>query len=214
MNELKGGKDLIRRTFTSNELRLLQEALTSDLKTGDVRLREGEYQYDLAKAVASFQLELRFPDVKEITRKLYGEEKSNDIQFIRKVQTILKKMEKSRVVKILPKSQPWELQRYAVTSFKFQDADKNLVILATDEQRNQARNLLQVALNEQGAQTAEPSRLRVEITALAFIVVISYVVVLWSLLQSSVNPIAFVSAFSVAAFSSVILGKTLSRNQH
>jgi len=46
----------------------LQEALVANYKTGDIRLREGEYRYDLEKAIASFQLELYFPDVKDIIK--------------------------------------------------------------------------------------------------------------------------------------------------
>jgi len=82
---------MAQRKPTPGEMRFLQEALSADYKTGNIRLREGEYQYTLAKAIASFQLELYFPDVKSMTKKLYGEEKADDIQFIRKIQTILKK---------------------------------------------------------------------------------------------------------------------------
>lgn len=197
--------------LTQGEIRSLQEALGADFKTGDVRLREGEYQYDLAKAIASFLLELCFPDVKDLIKRSYGEDKANDIQFIRKVQTILKKMEKSNVVKILPKSKPWELQRYALSSFKFQDADKNQVILATDEQIKQAQNLLQSMLNNQGAVFARTSSLKIRIGALVFIVVASYGAILWALTLPLINPLIFIPAFCVAVASALMLGKSLSK---
>jgi len=85
----------------------------------------------MAEGIASFQLELRFPDVKDIIERLYSEEKTDDPQFVRKIQTILKKMEKNDVVRILPKKKPWELQRYALSSFKFIDVDKKPVVLGT-----------------------------------------------------------------------------------
>jgi hypothetical protein len=106
--------------LTQTEIQFLQEALNSNYKAVNIRLRKGEYQYDLAKVIASFQLELYFPNVKEIIGKLFGEEKMNDTQFVRKIQTILKKMEKINVVRILPKKKPWELQDtyFQVSSFK------------------------------------------------------------------------------------------------
>jgi len=109
---------LSQRGLTPSETRFLQEILSANYKICSIRLREGEYQYGLAKAIASFQLELYFPDVKDVIKRLYGEEKTNDIEFIRKIQTILKKMEKNNVVRIFPKKKPWELQRYALSSFK------------------------------------------------------------------------------------------------
>ncbi|MFZ0966558.1 MAG: hypothetical protein WAN82_08045, partial [Candidatus Bathyarchaeia archaeon] len=138
---------------TLSEMRFLQEALSADYRTSNIRLREGEYQYTLAKAIASFQLGLRFPDVKDIIKGLYGEEKASDIQFIRKIQTILKKMEKSSIVQILPKKKPWDLQRYALTSFKFQDVDKNLVAFATDYQIKQTQDMLRSISNQREAPT-------------------------------------------------------------
>ena len=85
--------------LTQSEIQFLQEALSSDFRMSNIRLREGEHQYSLAKAIAAFQLELYFPDVKDIIRKLYGEQQTSDVQLVRKVQTILKKMEKSNIVK-------------------------------------------------------------------------------------------------------------------
>jgi len=194
---------------TLSEMRFLQEALRADYKTGNIRLREGEYQYTLAKAIASFQLELRFPDVKDIIKGLYGEEKASDIQFIRKIQTILKKMERSNIVRILPKKKPWDLQRYALTSFKFQDVDKNLVAFATDYQIKQAQDMLRSISIPQEAPTVKLNTIKICI--LVLIVVAFYMTSVWALMQYIVNPIIFVLAFSVAIAFSVILGKALSQ---
>jgi hypothetical protein len=189
-------------------MRFLQEALSADYKTGNIRLREGEYQYTLAKAIASFQLELRFPDVKDIIKGLYGEEKASDIRFIRKIQTILKKMEKSNIVQILPKKKPWDLQRYALTSFKFQDVDKNLVTFATDYQIKQAQDMLRSISIPQEAPTVKLNKIKICI--LVLIVVAFYMTSVWALMQYVVNPIIFVLAFSVAIACSIMLGKVLS----
>ncbi len=200
-----------QRVLTPNEIRFLQEALGADYKTGDIRLREGEYQYDLAKAIASFHLELFFPDVKDIIKRLYGEDKTNDIRFIRKVQTILKKMERSKIIMILPKSKPWELQRYALPSFKFQDAEKNLVVLATDEQIKQTQSLLQSVLSTQEAPIAQQNSIKTKIGMLVSIVVASYLAILWALTQPTIEPIIFVPAFCIAMACSLMLGKMLSK---
>jgi hypothetical protein len=199
--------------LTPTEMQFLQQTLTVDFKPSSIRLREGEHQYGLAKAIASFQLELYFPDVKDIVKKLYGEQKTADIQLIRKVQTILKKMEKSSIVKILPKKKPWELQRYAVSGFKFQDVDKNFVVLATDEEIRQAQSLLDTASSQQGTQLTkwnEP-RARSYILLLSLIVAASYVTIVWDILQPIVSPIIFISAFIIAAVSSIFLGRFLSK---
>ena len=194
---------------TLSEMRFLQEALSADYRTSNIRLREGEYQYTLAKAIASFQLELRFPDVKDIIKGLYGEEKASDIQFIRKIQTILKKMEKSNIVQILPKKKPWNLQRYALTSFKFQDADKNLVTFATDYQIKQAQEMLRSISNQREEPTVKLNKIM--ICMLVLIVVAFYTASVWALMQYVINPIIFVLAFSVAIACSIMLGKALSR---
>ena len=196
-----------------SEARILEESLNSDYKTVNIRLQQGGYQYELAKGIASFQLEQHFPDVKDLIKKLYGEEKTDDPQFIRKIQTILKKMDKSNVVRILPKKKPWELQRYALSSFKFIDGDKNLVILATPQQIEQKQDLLHSALSPQNMPTAKPSHIKIKILILAFIMVISYVAVLWSLLQPIINPIIFVPAFYAAVACSLILGKLCAHSQ-
>lgn len=193
-----------QRKLTPSEIRFLQETLSADYKISSIRLREGEYQYDLAKAIASFQLELRFPDVKDLIERLYGEEKTDDVQFIRKIQTILKKMEKSNVVKILPKKKPWELQRYALSSFRFQDVDKNFVILVTDQQIKQMQSQLQSMVRQQRAPIAK-------LSILAFIVVVSYAAILWDFMQPTINPIIFAPAFSIAVACSIMLGKILSQ---
>jgi len=188
----------------------LQEVLSADYTTVNIRLREGEYQYNLAEAIVSFQLELCFPDVKDIARRLYGEERANDTKFIRKIQTILKKMQKSNVVRIMKKEKPWELQRYALSSFKFQDVDKNLIVLATDQQTKQMQSLLHSLLNQQERPGAT-SNLKSKIFVLVFVVVASYAAILWDLMQLALNPIIFVSAFSIAVACSLMLGKILSQ---
>ena len=196
-----------QRRLLPIEMQFLREATSADFKNTNIRLREGEYQYSLVKAIASFQLELRFPDVQEIINALYGEEKAGDLQFVRKIQTILKKMEKSSIVRILPKKKPWELQRYALSSYKFQDSDKNLVSFATHEQIIQAQNLLSSALSQQQVVKLNYARF----SLVVFVVVASYSSVLWSLLQPIINPIVFVPALSVSVACSIFLGRMLSR---
>ena len=196
-----------------SEARILEESLSSDYKTTNIRLQQGEYQYELAKGIASFQLEQHFPDVKDLIKKLYEKEKTNEPQFIREIQTILKKMEKSNIVRILPKNKPWELQRYALSSFKFIDVDKNLVILATPQQIEQTQNLLHSGLSPQNMPTAKPCYIKAKILTSAFIMVTSYTVVLWSLLQPIINPIIFVPAFYTAVACSLILGKLRAHSQ-
>lgn len=210
---LKTGKQLSQHKLTPNEAQLLQESINSDTQTVNIRLRQGEYQYDLAKEIATFQLELQFPDVKELTTKLYGEENTNETRFIRKIQTILKKMEKSNIVKILPKNKPWELQRYALSSFKFQDVDKKLIILATPQQIKQTQNLLPPLSpqNRRARPTAKPSYIKTKILTLTLIIATSYTAVLWSLLQPIINPIVFVPTFYIAVTCSLILGKLISQ---
>jgi hypothetical protein len=196
--------------LTPNEIKFLQEALNSDYKVAGIRLREGEYQYELSKAIANFQLELCLPDVKDLVNKLHGEEKTNDVQLVRKTQTILKKMEKSGVIKILPKNKPWELQRYALLSLKFIDADKNQVILATDEQIQRAREKIKLILNQQNMSKLPVSIIKLRVYTLSFIITLSYVTILWNLLQPIINPIIFVVALSLAILCSIVLGRTLS----
>jgi hypothetical protein len=189
-------------------MRFLQEALSADYRPSNIRLREGEYQYTLAKAIASFQLELHFPDVKGIIKGLYGEEKASDIQFIRKIQTILKKMERSNIVRILPKKKPWELQRYALISFKFQDVDKNLVAFATDYQIKQAQDMLRSISIPKESPAVKLNKIKICI--LVLIIVAFYMTSVWALMQYVINPIIFVLAFSVAIACSIMLGKVLS----
>jgi len=200
-----------QRELTSDEIRVLKEVLSADYKNGIIRLREGEYQYNLAKAIASFLLELYFPDVKDVIKRAFGEEKTNDVQFVRKIQTILKKMEKSNIVRILPKTKPWELQRYALLSFKFHDADKNLVILATDEEIKQVERVLYSMLSQKEISVAKIRKTRLKTYILIFSVVILYLVSAWALLQPVISPITFVLAFSVAVACSLMLGKILAK---
>ena len=200
--------------LTPSETESLQEALKADYKLSSIRLREGEHQFGLAKAIAAFQLGLYFPDVKEIIKKLYGEEKTADVQMVRKVQTILKKMEKSNIVKILPKKKPWELQRYCLSSFKFQDVDKNMTVLATDEQIKQAQNLLNSAsIHFHGGSGSKLGDIRVRIytVVLALIVAVAYSTLVWEVIQAIVSPLILVSAFLIAIAGSVMLGRTLAR---
>lgn len=206
-----GSKDLSQPQLTPTEAQLLEESMKSKPKTVNIRLRKGEYQYDLAKGIASFQLALNLPDVKDLTEKLYGEERAGENQFIRKIQTILKKMEKSDIVKILPKKKPWELQRYALSSFKFEDVDKNLTRLATPKQIKQAKKMLHSALNQQSTPIAQPSYINIKILMSALTISTSYTAVLWSLLQPSINPIIYVPAFCITVTCSILLGKLLSQ---
>jgi len=175
-------------------------------------LREGEYQYALAKTIAAFQLDLYFPDVKEIIKRLYEEDKAEDIQFVRRIQTILKKMEKSNILTILPKKKPWELQKYALTSFKFQDSDKNLVALATDEQIKHSLIILSAMVNQKQIEIIKPTNIRkmLSIIALLFSIVASYGFVLWNFMQPAIEPLIFIPAFTFAIVCSILLGKILS----
>jgi len=196
---------LPQRRLLLREIKFLEEAASADIVSINIRLREGEYQYNLVKAIASFQLDLMFPDVKDLIGRLYGQEKALDLQFVRKIQTILKKMEKSGIVRILPKKNPWQLQRYALSSFRFQDSDKNLIVLATDQQMKQAQDGLRSALTEQD--TGGRSYLRT--LTLTLILVVSYAVAVWALVQPNLSPIVFVPGLSVSVICSLLLGKVL-----
>jgi len=208
---LKGVNSLSQRRLTPSEVQFLQDILATDYKITNIRLREGEYQYDLAKAIASFQLELNFPHVKDIIQRLYGEEKVDDISFIRKIQTILKKMERNNVVKILPKKKPWALQRYVLSSFRFEDVDKNRIAFVTDQQIEQMQNMLQSTMSQQGAPAAKLANSKIRIFALVFMLITSYAVVLWDMMQPILNPIIFIPAFSFAVICSLMLGRILSQ---
>ncbi len=194
-----------QRRLLLREIKFLEEAASADIVSINIRLREGEYQYNLVKAIASFQLDLMFPDVKDLIGRLYGEGKALDLQFVRKIQTILKKMEKSSIVRILPKKNPWQLQRYALSSFKFQDSDKNLIVLATDQQMKQMQEELRSALTEQNI--AGKSYLKT--LTLTLILAVSYTVAVWALVQPNLSPIVFVPGLSVSVICSLLLGKTL-----
>ncbi|MDH7564565.1 MAG: hypothetical protein QHH24_06805 [Candidatus Bathyarchaeota archaeon] len=203
-------EDLSVAKLTRVELQALRESLTSDYKNISIRLREGEYQYDLAKTIATFHLESSFPDVKNIISRLYGEEKTTDIQFVRKIQTILKKMEKSNIVKILPKKTPWELQRYVLLSFRFQDNERNLVNLVTDEQRDQLQRQLEAVISEQ----QEPSAISLHNLKVAFLMLVilfSYIVIVWEISQAILDLSILITALSAATAFSLLLGKTLAR---
>lgn len=196
-----------QRRLAQSEIKFLEEASKSEYVNGSIRLREGEYQYNLVNAIASFQLELAFPDVKELIRKLWGDEKTTDLQFVRKVQTILKKMEKSNIVRILPKKNPWQLQRYALSSFRFRDSDKNLVVLATDEQLKHMQDLLQSVITYEG----KTQRNYFKAVTLVLLAVAAYAAVLVSLFQPTINPLLFIFGLLISIACSVILGETLAR---
>ena len=195
------------------ELEELEKAFRSETKAVNIRLREGEYQLGLAKAIASSELELRFPDVKDLVRKLFGEKKTEDLQFVAKIQTILKKMEKSGVIKILPKEKPWELQRYALSSFKFQDVEKNVVILATDSEIDKTRNLIHTQPEPKPSPGLRPSHVTSWILLLAFLVAGSYATIIWGLTQPKIDLVVFGSAFCIAAICSILLGIFVSRRK-
>jgi hypothetical protein len=200
--------------LTPNEARFLEESLRADLKLSNIRLREGEHQHDLAKAIAAFQLDLQFPDVKEIVTKLYGEEKTVDIQLVRKVQTILKKMEKSDIVRILPKKKPWELQEYALSSFKFQDADKNIVAFATDEQIRRTQELLKSTINQHAilAGRARNTKMTAYEVLLSLAIVGAFSLILWDIVQTVISPLVFIVALAIAVAASIALGRVFSES--
>jgi hypothetical protein len=196
--------------LTATEKQILQDALSSDYRVVGIRLREGEYQFELSKAIADFQLELHLPDVKDLIKKLHGAEKVDDVQLVRKIQTILKKMEKSGVIKILPKTKPWELQRYALLSLKFIDIDKNHVSLATDEQIQQAKDKIKRIISQQNLSKLPQNILRSKVYVSAFLITLSYAILVWNLLQPIINPIIFAITFSLATLCSIVLGRSLS----
>ena len=196
--------------LAKDQIELLKQTLDSDTKSVNIRLRKGEYQFELAKEIASFELQLHFPDVKELIKKLYGEAKTEDNRFISKIQTILKKMEKSNIVRILPKDKPWELQKYALLSFKFQDVDKNLIILATDDQIKQTRNLLKSKPTPQPMPT-KPNYIKTKIWALIIIVILSYTTAMWTLAQPTINLVILIPAFCIAVACSLLLGKLIAQ---
>ena len=197
--------------LTSTEIQFLQEAATSDFKIAGIRLREGEYQYELSKTIASFQLEFYFPNVKDLIKKIHGEEKASDVQLIRKTQTVLKKMEKSGVTKILPKTKPWELQRYALSSFRFIDTEKNQVSFATDEQIKQIIEKIKSVINQQNITTLQTISVKLKICTFVFMIIIFYIVMLWSLMPPVINPVIFAAAFPLLILCSIMLGRLLSK---
>jgi hypothetical protein len=202
-----------QRKFAANEVKSLQDALGSDIKKANIRLREGEYQFTLAKAIAELQLSLTFPDVRDIIRKTSGEKEMQDIQVVRKIQTILKKMEKSNVVRILPKKKPWELQRYMLIGFKFQDAENSTVILATEQQIRQSQDILQSAMKQQGASLNARNLSLVKVGALGLALLASYIAVLWSLIQPTTSSTVFIPSFCAAAVTAIALGRALVKKE-
>jgi hypothetical protein len=202
---LNGGYHLSEHRLLPREVKFIEEASAAELVSSNIRLREGEYQYNLVKAIASFQLDLTFPDVKDLILRLYGEEKTLDLQFVRKIQTILKKMEKSSIVKIIPKKNPWQLQRYALSSFRFQDSDKNMIVLATDQQIKQMHENLHSLLAHQ----EEGGRNNLKTLALVLILGAAFSAAVWSLTQPMIDTLVFVPSLSVSVACSLVLGKIL-----
>ncbi len=192
-------------------LEFLEEALKSEAKAVSIRLREGEYQFGLARTIASFELELHFPDVRDIVKKLFGQKRTDDQQFLNMIQTILKKMEKSGVVKILPKEKPWELQKYMLSSFKFQDVEKNQVAFATNSDIDRTLELIHNRPINKIAPGHRPTRVTIWILTLTLVAIGSYATIIWVLSQAFINLIIFVLAFIIAAISSVLLGILISR---
>ncbi len=202
-----------QRYPTTDELKELEKALNSDVKSVSIRLRKGEYQFSLAKAIATFELELCSPDVKDLIKKLFGEEKTQDARFVSKIQTILKKMEKSGAVKILPKEKPWDLQKYAITSFKFQDVEKNEIVFATKAEIEKTRELIRSRLKPEPMPVERPKDITIKISLLVSIIIALFAVILWALTQPTINLIAFISAFCMAAACSTILGISIARKK-
>jgi hypothetical protein len=194
------------------ELEDLNRALDAAAKNVNIRLREGEYQFSLAKAIATFEFELRFPTVKDLAKKLYGEKSVEDQQFLNKVQTILKKMEKSGVIKILPKEKPWELQRYALNSFGFLDAEKSSVSFATQDEIEKTRQALRSRATPDQAPIRPPKNKNLRLVLLVVAMAVSLSLAVWALTQSPLNLAIFVIAFLLAATSSTIIGVLIARS--
>jgi hypothetical protein len=170
--------------------------------------------------IASCQLEMKLLDVREIIERLFGENKVNDTKLIRKIQTILKKMEKSGFIKILKKKRPWDLQTYALTSFKFIDTEKNNIFFATvqDVDRARARTLLRAIPNRKAISNQEGSvpktySRNTRLLIFIFLVSLSYSSILWNLTQRSINPVMLIFTLSAAMVFSIVLGRTLSQEK-
>ena len=207
---------MTERTPSAKELEDLEEAMNSEARPVNIRLREGEYQHSLAKAIAAFGLKLHFPDVKELVRKLFGDKRTEDSQFLSKIQTILKKMEKSGTVKILRKEKPWELQRYALCSFKFHDVEKYEIVLATKAEIENTRRLIHSQsnkANEAVARLKHTININTGILLLIFVTVVSYSAIIWTLSLSAVDLVVFASASCVAIACSILLGILISRRK-
>jgi hypothetical protein len=207
---------MTERTPSAKELEELEEAINSEARAVNIRLREGEYQHGLAKAIAAFELKLHFPDVKDLVQNLFGEKRTEDSQFLSKIQTILKKMEKSSIVKILPKEKPWELQRYALCSFKFLDVEKNQIVLATKAEIENTRGLIHSQSGKAREAIARPkhsTKINAGILLLIFVTVVSYSAIIWTLTLSAVDSVVFVSASCAAIACSILLGILISRRK-
>jgi hypothetical protein len=207
---------MTERTTSAKELEDLEKTMNYEAKAVNIRLREGEYQHSLAKGIAAFELKLHFPDVKELVQNLFGNKRIEDSQFLSKIQTILKKMEKSGIVKILPKEKPWELQRYALCSFKFLDVEKNQIVLATKAEIDNTRGLIHSQPSSANEAVTQPKRithLNAGILLLAIVTVVSYLAIIWTLFLSSIDLLIFASAFCVAIACSLLLGILISRRK-
>jgi len=130
----------------------------------------------------------------------------------------LKKMEKSGVIKILPKDKPWERQRYALSSFKFQDVEKNQIVLATKPEIDKALNLINTQPEPIRASrsASEPRKYRMtsSILLLTLVIAASLTIAIWTLAQTTINLIVFGSLFCVSVVCSILLGIFISRSTH
>jgi len=88
-----------------------------------------------------------------------------------------------------------------------------MTALATDEQIQQAQNLLNSTLSQlrEGSSKLGSAKVRVYALTLVLAVVASYSAIVWEVLQPAISAIVFVSAFSIAIAGSVALGRMLSR---
>jgi hypothetical protein len=100
------------------------------------------------------------------------------------------------------------ITRYVLSSFKFQDVDKNFVALVTDKQIEQSQTLLNSILSQQRTLT-KLNKARIRICILISALSMSYAAIVWSLIQPVINSVVFIIAFFVAVISSLMLGKIL-----
>jgi K+-sensing histidine kinase KdpD len=120
-------------------------------------------------------------------------------------------MEKSGVIKILPKEKPWELQRYALTSFKFLDVEKNSVSFATNDEIEKTGQAMNSRPKSESAPVQLPKSMNLQLPLLIAIIAVSLSLTIWTLTQSPVNLAIFIAAFFLAVTSSAILGALVAK---